>query len=49
MKRLEIKVREIKGRCPVYKVGDKIVIDDPRILPEKTDALCTYALLTVKE
>lgn len=26
---LDIKVREIKGKCPVYKVGDRIVIDDP--------------------
>lgn len=49
MKKLEIKVREIKGRYPVYKVGDKIVIDDPRVLLDKTDALCTHALLTVKE
>ena len=44
---LEIKVREIRGRCPVYKVGDKIVIDDPSILLDKTDALCTHALSTL--
>ncbi|MBA7689210.1 hypothetical protein ES703_97714 [subsurface metagenome] len=44
---LEIKVREIRGKCPVYKVGDKIVIDDPRILLNRTDALCTHALSTL--
>lgn len=44
---LEIRVREIRGRCPVYKVGDKIVVDDPRILLDKTDAICTHALSTL--
>ena len=44
---LEIRVREIRGKCPVYKVGDKIVIDDPRILLNRTDALCTHALSTL--
>jgi uncharacterized repeat protein (TIGR04076 family) len=29
---LEIVVYEIKGKCPVYKTGDKIVIDDPEIV-----------------
>jgi uncharacterized repeat protein (TIGR04076 family) len=44
---LEIIVREIKGSCPVYKMGDRITIDDPKILLEKTDALCTHALSTL--
>ena len=44
---LEIVVHEIRGYCPVYKVGDKIVIDDPEIVLEKTDALCTHALATL--
>ena len=44
---LEIKVCEIKGKCPVYKVGDRIVVDDPVILLDKTDALCTHALSTL--
>ena len=34
----------MRGYCPVYKVGDKIVIDDPEIVLEKTDALCVHAL-----
>jgi uncharacterized repeat protein (TIGR04076 family) len=41
---LEIKVCEVRGHCPVYKVGDKITIDDPEIVLEKTNALCTHAL-----
>jgi uncharacterized repeat protein (TIGR04076 family) len=41
---LEIEVIEVRGSCPVHKVGDKIVIDDPKIVLEKTDALCTHAL-----
>ena len=44
---LEITVCEIRGSCPVYKVGDKIVIDTPRILLDRTDALCTHALSTL--
>lgn len=41
---LEIEVCEIRGKCPVYKVGDRIVIDDPKIILERTDALCVHAL-----
>jgi uncharacterized repeat protein (TIGR04076 family) len=41
---LEIVVHEIRGKCPVHKVGDKIIIDDPRIVLESTDALCVHAL-----
>jgi uncharacterized repeat protein (TIGR04076 family) len=41
---LEIEVVEVRGYCPVYRVGDKIVVDDPEIVLGKTDALCTHAL-----
>ena len=41
---LEIEVCEVRGHCPVHKVGDKILIDDPEIVLKKTDALCTHAL-----
>jgi len=40
---LEIDVVEVKEKCPVHKVGDKIVIDGPNIVLEKTDALCIHA------
>jgi len=41
---LEIEVYEIKGHCPVHKVGDKILIDGPNLLLERTDAVCIHAL-----
>jgi len=41
---LIIEVSEIKGKCPVHKVGDKIVIDGPEIVLEETDAICIHAL-----
>lgn len=42
--RLVIAVKEIRGRCPVFSVGDEIAIESPEIIPEKTDALCIHAL-----
>ncbi len=42
--RLIITVKEIQGKCPVFKVGDRIVIEGPKIVPEKTHALCVHAL-----
>ena len=44
---LEIIVHKVKGFCPIYKEGDKIIIDDPEIVLSKTDALCTHALSTL--
>ena len=44
MSKLIIEVSEIKGKCPVYKVGDKIVIDGPEIVLDKTGAICIHAL-----
>ncbi|WP_370004401.1 TIGR04076 family protein [Methanothermobacter sp. KEPCO 2] len=44
---LEILVHEIRGNCPVYREGDRIMINDPEIDLEKTDALCTHALSTI--
>ena len=41
--RLEISVKEIRGNCPVHKVGDKIVIEGPSIKLDETDALCIHA------
>jgi uncharacterized repeat protein (TIGR04076 family) len=41
---LEIKVVEVRGHCPVHNVGDTILIADPQIVLQKTDALCTHAL-----
>ena len=44
---LEVRVHDIKGACPVYKKGDRITIQNPNIVLEKTDALCTHALPTI--
>lgn len=44
---LEIKVRRVKGFCSVYKKDNRILIDDPKIVLDKTDALCTHALSTI--
>lgn len=41
---LKVEVIEVRGTCPVHKVGDQIIVDDPRIVLRQTDALCTHAL-----
>jgi len=42
--RLIARVKEIRGKCSVFKIGDKIVIESPHIIPKETDALCVHAL-----
>ena len=42
--RLIITAKNIRGKCLVFSVGDRIVIESPEIVPEKTDALCIHAL-----
>jgi uncharacterized repeat protein (TIGR04076 family) len=37
-------VCEVKGFCPVHKVGDRIIIDGAKVLLKETDALCVHAL-----
>ena len=44
---LKITVHEVRGECPVHKTGDRIIIDDPKIVVRKTDALCMHALSTL--
>jgi uncharacterized repeat protein (TIGR04076 family) len=41
--RLVISVKEIRGKCPVFNVGDKIVVESPKIVVEKTDNICVHA------
>ena len=41
--RLVISVKEIRGNCPVFNVGDKIVAESPKIVVEKTDNICVHA------
>ncbi|HID95916.1 MAG TPA: TIGR04076 family protein [Candidatus Latescibacteria bacterium] len=43
--KLIVKVIEIKGRCPVYSLRDRIVIDDGyRLNLEETDSVCMHSL-----
>ena len=44
---LEIKVCEIRGKCPIYKTGDKMTIEGPKIVLDKTDAICIHAFSTL--
>ena len=42
--RLVLTVREVRGSCPVHKVGDRIVVEVPKIDTANTDTLCVHAL-----
>lgn len=44
---LEITVEKIRGYCPVYQKGDRMVFDGAKVVLEDTDALCTHALSTL--
>jgi uncharacterized repeat protein (TIGR04076 family) len=41
--RLVITVKEIRGNCPVFNVGDRIVVESPKIVVAKTDNICVHA------
>jgi uncharacterized repeat protein (TIGR04076 family) len=48
MDRLIITVKEIKGNCPVYQVGDKIVLDEGyRLNLKETDNMCMHSLASM--
>lgn len=42
--RLVLTVKEVRGHCPVHKIGDRIVVESPQIDVGRTDALCIHAL-----
>jgi uncharacterized repeat protein (TIGR04076 family) len=45
---LIIKVVDIKGKCPVYQLGDRIVLRQGYILdPKKTDTACMHSLASI--
>ncbi len=44
VRRLVLTVKEVRGRCPVHKVGDKIIVEVPKIDTSNTDTLCVHAL-----
>jgi len=41
--RLVIIAKEVRGCCPVFSVGDKIVVESPKIVVEKSDSICVHA------
>ena len=48
MDRLIITVKEIKGNCPVYGVGDRIVLDDGyRVNLKETNNMCMHSLSSI--
>jgi len=48
METLVITVKEIIGKCPVYKVGDKIVIDcGCKVNLSQADAICMHSLSSI--
>ena len=44
MIQVAIEVVEVKGKCPVHKIGDKIIIQGSRIDLGRTDNLCIHAM-----
>ena len=46
-KKLILKAIEIKGNCPVYKIGDKTVIEGPEINLKQSDKVCIQALFSL--
>lgn len=48
MGRLIITVMEIKGRCPVYRVGDKIILDEGyRLNLKESNHVCMHSLASI--
>lgn len=48
MDKLRIIVKEVKGNCPVYSVGDKIVLDEGyRFNLDETDDVCMHSLASI--
>ena len=46
--KLIIRVIEIKGRCPVYQIGNKITLQNGYILdPGATDIVCMHSLASI--
>ncbi len=48
MKSLIIEVAEIEGNCPVYKVGDKIILNEGyKIDLSRTNAICMHSIASI--
>ena len=43
--KLIVEVIDIKGKCPVYEIGEKIVLDEGyKVNLEETDNICMHSL-----
>ena len=48
MEKLIIRVKEINGNCPVYRVGDSIVLDEGyRMNLKETNNVCMHSLSSI--
>ena len=46
--KLIMEVFKMKGNCPVYRLGDRIVLDEGyKINLKKTDAICLHSLASL--
>ncbi|KXB02072.1 hypothetical protein AKJ44_01455 [candidate division MSBL1 archaeon SCGC-AAA261F17] len=43
-RRIIITVEEIRGECPIYQVGDKIIIEDFYVKANESKDTCIHAL-----
>ncbi len=46
--KLIIEVAEIEGQCPVYRMGDRIILDDGyKVNLRETDNICMHSLSSI--
>jgi len=46
--KLIVEVINIKGKCPVYKIGEKIVLDEGyKVNLDETDNICMHSLASL--
>ncbi len=46
--KLIIEVTEIEGKCPVYSLGDRIILDDGyKVNLRETDNICMHSLSSI--
>ncbi len=46
--RLVITVEKVKGKCPVYAPGDRMIVEMPRLVLEETTSLCIHAFTAMQ-
>ncbi len=46
--RIVIEVVEIRGRCPVYRAGDRMVVRMPELVLEECNRVCVHAFVAMQ-